>query len=143
MIFAWQTVSYTHLDVYKRQVLDGEPRFVDLTYRDQDTPVVTFDEEWQNNRQKIKVTVLKKAKDTDRMLEGAIFGLFTKEEIKSRDGKVLMEAGTLIEQKTTDENGQILFKADLPVDGTYIVKEIYAPDGFVKMCIRDRYNTAL
>lgn len=42
-----------------------------------------------------------------------------------------MEAGTLIEQKTTDENGQILFKADLPVDGTYIVKEIYAPDGFV------------
>ena len=51
------------------------------------------------------------------MLEGAIFGLFTKEDIKGRDGKVLMEAGTLIEQKTTDENGQILFKADLPVDG--------------------------
>lgn len=112
-------------------VLDGEPRFVDLTYRDQDTPVVTFDEEWQNNRQKIKVTVLKKEKDTERMLEGAIFGLFTKEDIKGRDGKVLMEAGTLIEQKTTDENGRILFKADLPVDGTYIVKEIYAPDGFV------------
>ena len=112
-------------------VLDGEPRFVDLTYRDQDTPVVTFDEEWQNNRQKIKVTVLKKEKDTERMLEGAIFGLFTKEDIKGRDGKVLMKAGTLIEQKTTDENGQILFKADLPVDGIYIVKEIYAPDGFV------------
>lgn len=112
-------------------VLDGEPRFVDLTYRDQDTPVITFDEEWQNNRQKIKVTVLKKEKETERMLEGAIFGLFTKEDIKGRDGKVLMEAGTLIEQKTTDENGQILFKADLPVDGTYIVKEIYAPDGFV------------
>lgn len=112
-------------------VLDGEPRFVDLTYRDQDTPVVTFDEEWQNNRQKIKVTVLKKEKDTECMLEGAIFGLFTKEDIKGRDGKVLMEAGTLIEQKTTDENGQILFKADLPVDGIYIVKEIYAPDGFV------------
>ena len=112
-------------------VLDGEPRFVDLTYRDQDTPVVTFDEEWQNNRQKIKVTILKKEKETERMLEGVIFGLFTKEDIKGRDGKVLMEAGTLIEQKTTDENGQILFKADLPVDGTYIVKEIYAPDGFV------------
>lgn len=112
-------------------VLDGEPRFVDLTYRDQDTPVITFDEEWQNNRQKIKVTVLKKEKETERMLEGAIFGLFTKEDIKGRDGKVLMEARTLIEQKTTDENGQILFKADLPVDGTYIVKEIYAPDGFV------------
>ena len=70
-------------------------------------------------------------KEKSKMLEGAIFGLFTKEDIKGRDGKVLMEAGTLIEQKTTDENGQILFKADLPVDGTYIVKEIYAPDGFV------------
>lgn len=112
-------------------ILDGEPRFVDLTYHDQDTPIVTFEEEWRNNRQKVKVTVLKKEKDTDRMLEGAIFGLFTKEDIKSRDGKVLTEAGTLIEQKTTDENGQILFKADLPVDGTYVVKEIYAPDGFV------------
>lgn len=112
-------------------VLDGEPRFVDLSYLDQDTPVVTFEEDWQNYRQKVKVTVLKKEKDTDRMLEGAIFGLFTKEDIKGRNGKVLMEAGTLIEQKTTDENGQILFKADLPVDGTYVVKEIYAPDGFV------------
>ena len=64
-------------------VLDGEPRFVDLTYRDQDTPVVTFDEEWQNNRQKIKVTVLKKAKDTDRMLEGAISGYLQKKRSKA------------------------------------------------------------
>ena len=65
------------------------------------------------------------------MLEGAIFGLFTKEEdIKGRDGKVLMEAGTLIEQKTTDENGQILFKADLPWMGRDYRKENhYAPDG--------------
>lgn len=112
-------------------VLDGEPRFIDLSYRDQDTPIVTFDEDWQNNRQKVKVTVWKKEKDTDHMLKGAIFGLFTKEDIKNKDGKVLMEAGTLIEQKTTDEKGQILFKADLPIDGKYAVKEIYAPAGYV------------
>mgnify|MGYP000166960460 CR=1 FL=1 len=43
-------------------VLDGEPRYVDLSYRDQDTPVVTYDEAWQNNRQKVKVTVLKRKK---------------------------------------------------------------------------------
>lgn len=112
-------------------VLDGEPKFVDLSYRDQDTPVVTYDEAWQNNRQKVKVTVLKKEKDTERVLAGGIFGLFTREDIKNADGDVLMEADTLIELKTTDENGQITFTADLPVDGNYYVKELYAPDGFV------------
>lgn len=86
-------------------VLDGEPKFVDLSYRDQDTPVVTYDEAWQNNRQKVKVTVLKKEKDTERVLAGGIFGLFTKEDIKNAGGDVLMEADTLIELKTTDENG--------------------------------------
>ena len=111
-------------------VLDGEPRYVDLSYRDQDTPVVTYDEAWQNNRQKVKVTVLKKEKDTERVLAGGIFGLFTREDIKNVGGDVLMEADTLIELKTTDENGQITFMADLPVDGNYYVKELYAPDGF-------------
>ncbi len=43
-------------------VLDGEIREVDLTYRDQNTPVVTYDEDWQNNRQKAKVTVKKRKK---------------------------------------------------------------------------------
>ena len=58
-----------------------------------------------------------------------------------------------IEQRVTDEKGQITFTADLPVDGKYYVKEIFAPDGFVtteevqeftfeyageEMCIRDR-----
>ncbi|MCR1919623.1 SpaA isopeptide-forming pilin-related protein [Frisingicoccus caecimuris] len=112
-------------------VLDGEPKFVDLSYRDQDTPVVTYDEAWQNNRQKVKVTVLKKEKDTERVLAGGIFGLFTREDIKNADGDVLLEADTLIELKTSDENGQITFTADLPVDGNYYVKELYAPDGFV------------
>lgn len=112
-------------------VLDGEPRYVDLSYRDQDTPVVTYDEAWQNNRQKVKVTVLKKEKGTERVLAGGIFGLVTREDIKNAGGDVLMEANTLIELKTTDENGQITFMADLPVDGNYYVKELYAPDGFV------------
>ena len=33
-------------------VLDSEPRYVDLSYRDQDTPVVTYDEDWQNTVRK-------------------------------------------------------------------------------------------
>ena len=112
-------------------VLDGDLRYVDLSYRDQDTPVITYDEKWQNARQKVKVTVLKKEKDTDRVLAGGIFGLYTKEDIKNAKGEVLLEKDTLIEQKATDENGQITFTADLPVDGKYYVKEINAPAGFV------------
>ena len=112
-------------------VLDEEPRYVDLTYRDQDTPVVVYDEDWQNDRQKATVSVLKKEKDGDRVLAGAVFGLYTREDILFASGKVLMEADTLIELKTTDQDGKITFVADLPVDGTYYIKELYAPDGFV------------
>ena len=112
-------------------VLDKEPRYVDLSYRDQDTPVITFQEEWQNRRQKVQVSILKKEKDGERVLAGAVFGLYTRDDIKNKDGNVLMEAESLIEQKTTDEKGQIVFRADLPVDGRYYVKELSAPEGFV------------
>ena len=112
-------------------MLDGEPRYVDLSYRDQDTPVITYDEKWQNARQKVKVTVVKKEKDTDRVLAGGVFGLYTSEDIKNTKGEVLLEKDSLIEQRVTDEKGQITFTADLPVDGKYYVKEIFAPDGFV------------
>lgn len=112
-------------------VLDGEPRYVDLSYRDQNTPVITYDEKWQNARQKVKVTVLKKEKDTERVLAGGVFGLYTSEDIKNAKGEVLLEKDSLIEQRVTDEKGQITFTADLPVDGKYYVKEIFAPDGFV------------
>ena len=112
-------------------VLDKEPRYVDLSYRDQDTPVITYDEKWQNARQKVKVTVLKKEKDTERVLAGGVFGLYTSEDIKNAKGEVLLEKDSLIEQRVTDKKGQITFTANLPVDGKYYVKEIFAPDGFV------------
>ena len=113
-------------------VLDGEIRHVDLTYVDQNTPVVVYDKDWQNNRQRVEVSVLKKEKDSDRTLEGAIFGLFAKDDIKSETtGKVLIEADEIIELKSTDEEGKITFVADLPIGATYYVKELYAPDGFV------------
>lgn len=112
-------------------VLDEEPVTVDLSYRDQNTPVVIYDEDWQNNRQTVKINIVKKEKDSDRVLEGGIFGLFAKEDIKSTSGKVLIEADEIIELKSTDANGEIHFIADLPIDATYYVKELYAPAGFV------------
>lgn len=113
-------------------VLDDEPRYVDLTYRDQDTPVVTYSADWQNRRQKVQVNVLKKEKDSDKVLSGAIFGLFAAEDITSASGKVLIEKDTIIELKTTDESGWIHFMADLPISAKYYLKEIYAPNGYVR-----------
>lgn len=112
-------------------VLDNEPRYVDLTYRDQDTPLVTYSADWQNARQRVQVEVLKKEKDSDKVLSGAIFGLYAADDIVSSKGKGLLAKDTLIELKTTDEEGKIQFAADLPVDSRYYIKELAAPDGYV------------
>lgn len=112
-------------------VLDNEPRYVDLTYRDQDTSLVTYSADWQNARQRVQVEVLKKEKDSDKVLSGAIFGLYAADDIVSSKGKVLLAKDTLIELKTTDEEGKIQFVADLPVDSRYYIKELAAPDGYV------------
>lgn len=123
-------------------VLDDEIRHIDLTYRNQDTPIVTFDEDWQNNRQRVEVSVLKKEKDSDRVLEGGVFGLFASEDIVSSSGKVLIEADEIIELKSTDSDGKIIFIADLPIDAKYYVKEIYAPAGFVNTEERQEFTAA-
>ena len=112
-------------------VLDNERRYVDLTYRDQDTPLVTYSADWQNARQRVQVEVLKKEKDSDKVLSGAIFGLYAADDIVSSKGKVLLAKDTLIELKTTDEDGKLRFVADLPVDSRYYIKELAAPDGYV------------
>ena len=111
-------------------VLDGEIREIYLTYVDQDTSEVTWSGDWQNNRQKVEVTVLKKEKDSDRVLEGAVFALAAKEDITNKDGDVILEAGTVIEEKATDEDGKLTFEADLPIGFSYTVKETSPAPGF-------------
>ena len=111
-------------------VLDGEIREIDLTYVDQDTAEVTWSGDWQNNRQKVEVCVLKKEKDTDRVLEGAVFALSAKEDIINKNGDVILEAGTVIEEKTTGEDGKLTFEADLPIGFSYTVKETSPAPGF-------------
>ena len=111
-------------------VLDGEIREIDLTYRDQNTEVVTYSSDWQNLRQKVEVSVLKKEKDSDRVLEGAVFALAANEDITNKDGKVIMEAGTIIEERATDKDGKLTFAADLPIGFSYSVKETVPAPGF-------------
>ena len=111
-------------------VLDVEIREIDLTYRDQDTAVVTFSTDWQNNRQKAEVNVIKTEKDSDRAVEGTVFALCAKEDITNKDGEVIIEADTVIEEKATDKDGKLSFAADLPIGFPYYVKETAPAPGF-------------
>ena len=43
-----------------------------------------------NDRQKVQITVTKTDSETKEALEGAVFGLFAKEDIVNKDGKVKM-----------------------------------------------------
>ena len=111
-------------------VLDGTAREIYLTYRDQDTAEVTYSSDWQNNRQKAEVKVLKKEKDSDRVLEGAVFALCNKEDIVNANGDVILKADTVIEEQATDKEGKLTFTADLPIGYTYYVKETSPAPGF-------------
>ena len=58
---------------------------------------------------------MKKEKDSDRVLEGAVFALCAKDDITGADGKVIMKADTVIEELATDKEGKLTFTADLPI----------------------------
>jgi hypothetical protein len=63
------------------------------------------------------------------VLPGSIFGLYTKDDIVSEDGTVLIRKDTLIETKQGGANGSVYFESDLPL-GWYYVKELMAPYGY-------------
>ena len=52
---------------------------------------------------------VKKEKNTDRVLEGGVFALYTKNDILNAEGEVILKADTMIEQKATDQDGRIVF----------------------------------
>lgn len=117
-------------------VINKEVKDVTLSYKDQNTAIVFEDESFMNDRQKIQITVTKKDKETDEPLAGAKFGLYAGQDIYAHQGASprdkdipLVTKGTLIETQISDENGNVQFKADLPL-GHYFVKEIEPPIGY-------------
>lgn len=94
--------------------------------------VVFSETTFTNDRQKAKVTVTKKDKDTENPLDGGVFGLYAGSDITSFDGTVVVKKGTLIEKAVTGEDGTAMFAADLPIGFGYEVKEEQAPEGYVR-----------
>lgn len=62
-------------------------------------------------------------------LEGAKFGLYTREDIISGDGKILLKQDSLIEEKYSDKDGMIVFSNLFYAD--YYLKELEAPKDFL------------
>ena len=90
-------------------VLDSNPIYADLSYIDQDTKVVYAGMDVTNERQKVQITVIKKDAETEEALEGAIFGLYAKEDIVNLDGDVVIKADTQIERVVTGKDGKAVF----------------------------------
>ena len=112
-------------------VLNEEPQTVTFTYADQETPVIEQAVEFSDDRQKVEISVEKQDAQTDKKLEGAVFGLYAKEDIFDADGRLIVAADTFIEKAVTGADGTVTFISDLPL-GQYYVKEMEAPAGYVK-----------
>ena len=110
----------------------GEEKTVTLSYAGQNVETVFSESTFVNDRQKAEVSVLKKDKDTLNPLDGGVFGLYAGSDIKNADGSVVVSKGTLIEKAVTGEDGKAVFTADLPIGFSYDVKEIQAPEGYVR-----------
>ena len=100
-----------------------------------------------NDREKARVGVYKIDRETGKYLVGAVFNLYTADDIYSADGKLLFAAGELVATSPeTSADGYTYFDCDIPVrgeyygtsthkdattnSGNYIVKELRAPLGY-------------
>ena len=68
-------------------VLNEEAQTVTFSYKDQDTAVIEQTAAFDNDRQKVEVSVVKKDAETDAVVAGAEFGLYAKEDILAQDRK--------------------------------------------------------
>ena len=81
------------------------------------------------------------------MVAGAVYELYTADDIYSISGELLAAADTLLGTATTDENGLAYFDVDVPLrgehygssdahdwttnSGRYYLREISVPDGYL------------
>ena len=117
-------------------VLDDTPIEADLSYIDQNTKIVFAGMDVTNERQKVQITVTKTDSETKEALEGAVFGLFAKEDIVNKDGKVIVKADTQIERTVTGKDGKVLDTLTTDKNGHAESKELpictYNEDGSFK-----------
>lgn len=116
------------------QVLDPTVHEVTLSYAGQEVSVTSTAITITNQRQKIKIDLLKTLEQDDLFglgMNGEIsnvqFALYAAEELTASDGSVIPEDG-LLEILNVNEDGTAAFSTDLPVDAAVYIQE-YSTDG--------------
>ncbi len=117
-------------------VLNGEIHTVELVYAGQDIAVTETATSFQNDRQKVQIS-LEKALEINELfgignngeIKNVSFGLFASEELIAADGTSIPVDG-LIEIITLDENGKAVIKTDLPM-GSYYVQELATDNAYI------------
>ena len=121
---------------------------VTLAWDNQTQEIVVADTvEFHNEREKAMVGVYKTDMETGKYLAGAVFNLYTADDIYDADGSLVFAAGELVATSPeTNADGTTYFDCDIPIrgekygssthkdaatnSGKYIVKEIRAPLGY-------------
>lgn len=121
---------------------------VTLAWDSQTQEIVVADAvEFHNEREKAKVGIYKTDLESGKYLAGAVFNLYTADDIYDADGSLVFAAGELVATSPeTNADGATHFDCDIPIrgeqygssthkdaatnSGKYIVKEIRAPLGY-------------
>lgn len=125
------TYTVTETKAPDNYVCKGESKTVELVYAGQTVEVQTGSATFLNERQKAAVRVEKQDEETKNPLSGGIYGLYAAEDIKV-DGKTVVPKGTLIEKATTGADGKASYKAELPINYSYSIREIQAPELYLR-----------
>ena len=121
---------------------------VTLAWDNQTQEIVAADAvEFHNEREKAKVGIYKTDLESGKYLAGAVFNLYTADDVYDADGSLVFAAGELVATSPeTNADGTTYFDCDIPIrgeqygssthkdattnSGKYIVKEIRAPLGY-------------
>ena len=107
----------------------GYEKEIALPYIDQYTSVVIAGADVTNERVREDVVVKKTDQSGKTVLSGAVFGLFAKEDIRNREGVLVIPKDSLIEKFVSGEDGLGSVSLYL-LPGAYEVRELTAPQGY-------------
>lgn len=104
---------------------------VELKYKDENTPLVFETVGYENDRQKIDLSLYKKNAEQTTMLAGGEFDIIADQDIQNIDGEVIVTKGTVLDHIITDTNGYATTDLDLPLDTSFAFIETKAPIGYI------------
>ena len=118
-------------------VVDPEPKEVTLSYAGQEVEITSASVGFVNERQKVEIS-LKKLLEQDETFsigmneewKNITFGLSAAEQLTASDGTSIPADG-LMETIGIDENGNAVFKTDVPCGASLYVKEIGTDDHYI------------